>query len=223
MTSPDEHRKVQSSEAIGDPASAMWDHHHTVNASAWPSNEVVRLVMKYYPDGGNGRHAVDVGCGTGANAWMLSEHGFKVNAFDISEVAIKTAYEQIALKRDVDVFFQVADIRSLAPEDADSDLVLDATTLCCLTTEEERARVVDMIYSMLVSGGRFFSIMPSVFSARDPFVRAVEGMDMPCTFWTKKDIERIYGRRFKIENIGESIYDARCGRAHLLIADMVKE
>lgn len=53
--------------------------------------------------------ALDVACGTGRNALRLAEAGWRVDAVDISEVAIERARAE-ATRRGLDIDWQVSDI-----------------------------------------------------------------------------------------------------------------
>jgi SAM-dependent methyltransferase len=61
----------------------------------------------------SGRTVLDYGCGTGATALLLAEHGAKVTGIDISEVAIRIARKQAALRGFSDAAFSVMDAEAL--------------------------------------------------------------------------------------------------------------
>lgn len=69
-----------------------------------PSPFLVR-VAELIPPG----RALDLACGTGRNALFLAERGFRVEAVDISGVAIRRAREE-ADRRRLQVDFRVADL-----------------------------------------------------------------------------------------------------------------
>jgi SAM-dependent methyltransferase len=66
--------------------------------------------------------ALEMGCGTGANAVWLAEHGWQVTAVDFSEVAIARG-RRLAKERGVDVRYVVADASAYEPE-GQHDLIL---------------------------------------------------------------------------------------------------
>jgi SAM-dependent methyltransferase len=88
-----------------------WDRQYQEGDPVWdtrePSSEVVRTLTEFpIPTG----RALEVGCGTGANAIWLAEHGFSVTANDVSPTAISRARERAA-RAGVDVRFLVGDLR----------------------------------------------------------------------------------------------------------------
>jgi SAM-dependent methyltransferase len=56
-----------------------------------PRSELVELVTSGRLDPSNGVRAVDLGCGSGANAIFLAEHGFEVTGVDFSGIALAKA------------------------------------------------------------------------------------------------------------------------------------
>jgi 2-polyprenyl-3-methyl-5-hydroxy-6-metoxy-1,4-benzoquinol methylase len=74
-----------------------------------PRDELVRLVESgsIWP----GR-AIDLGCGTGANAIFLAQHGFEVTGVDSAQAAIEKA-RQRANGAGVQINFAVDDLTNL--------------------------------------------------------------------------------------------------------------
>lgn len=99
---------------------------------------------------GQERTALVVGCGLGDDAKFLSDLGFEVTAFDISETAIDWAKK---LYNDARIDFQVADLFS-PPEDWKGafDFVLEIYTVQPLPLEM-RPDVIDAIASFVKPGG----------------------------------------------------------------------
>jgi SAM-dependent methyltransferase len=56
-----------------------------------PRSELVELVLTGRIDPAAGARALDLGCGSGANAIFLAEHGFEVTGIDFSHVALAKA------------------------------------------------------------------------------------------------------------------------------------
>ena len=68
-----------------------------------PRSELVELVESgiLSPDSLPPGRAIDLGCGSGANAVFLAEHGFHVTGVDFSRVALRKAH-RLAAKRGVE-------------------------------------------------------------------------------------------------------------------------
>ena len=95
--------------------------------------------------------AVDLGCGTGANAVYLAEHGFAVVGVDFSPVALAKARAR-ATEAGVECRFVAADLTAdLSGLDGPFDLVLDFGTLDDLAPEGRRA-MADNVRRLTTSG-----------------------------------------------------------------------
>ena len=73
-----------------------------------PRDHPAPLLEKWIEALPRGR-ALDIACGTGRNALYLAEHGYVVDAVDISEVAIERARTE-ATKRKVEVSWHIASL-----------------------------------------------------------------------------------------------------------------
>jgi len=62
-----------------------WDEKHASNIMP---QEPIKLI-KEYANLATGKQALDIACGNGRHSKYLASLGFKVNALDISSVAIK--------------------------------------------------------------------------------------------------------------------------------------
>ncbi|OLZ41531.1 tellurium resistance protein [Natrinema saccharevitans] len=71
------------------------------------------------PDG----RALDVATGTGRNALFLADHGYDVDAVDVSDEAIATARERAA-ERGLEVDWTRADVAEFEPEPGRYDLIV---------------------------------------------------------------------------------------------------
>jgi SAM-dependent methyltransferase len=102
---------------------------------------------------GDGRpRALEYGTGTGPGACYLAEHGFRVDAIDISPDAIDLA-RRIAGHRDVSIAFAVEDIVSMARPPRSYDLVLDNHCLHHITSDADRARALGNVRRLLEDDG----------------------------------------------------------------------
>jgi len=134
----------------------------------WPEGELVRFVGKTYGQTwGNGqidadRHALDLGCGTGRNAWLLYEAGFQVYAIDQSKEAIELARDYLRRKyREYQhgVYFSDSGLLDYMRGDRTEsyDLVVDCQTLQHFN-EDDHATAYDAIGRVLKVGGRLWTM-----------------------------------------------------------------
>jgi methylase of polypeptide subunit release factors len=70
-------------------AKEHWEEHYGERNRVWSGRVNVRLaeVVSTLEPG----HALDLGCGEGADAWWLAERGWSVVAVDISDTALQRA------------------------------------------------------------------------------------------------------------------------------------
>ncbi len=104
-----------------------WDLAYREGTPYWetgrPARELVRLVEEEKIPRGS---ALDIGCGTGANAVFLAEKGFDVTAVDISPTAIERARTRAALAG-VNIHFVVDDVfQFIRSAPTPFDFLLDA-------------------------------------------------------------------------------------------------
>ena len=77
-----------SGDSTGD-AHATWEEHYTAKPQVWSGRVNARLT-EVVP-GLTGTRALDLGCGEGADAIWLAEHGWTVVAVDVSTTALERA------------------------------------------------------------------------------------------------------------------------------------
>jgi SAM-dependent methyltransferase len=95
-------------------------------------SSLVRRVTEWIPSL-HGLRVLDVGCGEGKNAAFLAAHGARVDAFDVSPVAI--AHARKVLAEVSNVRLEVADIQEAPLEFGAYDLVVAYGLLHCLPNE----------------------------------------------------------------------------------------
>jgi SAM-dependent methyltransferase len=121
-----------------------------------PRAELVRLVTegRLSPEALGGDRAVDLGCGSGANAIFLAEHGFDVTGVDFSPVALAKA--GMATPSGVRLRFVEADLTASTLGDAEGvyDLLVDYGTLDDFKGARQRA-VADTMLRLSRSGSVF--------------------------------------------------------------------
>jgi len=115
-----------------------------------PRKELVQLV-------GAGRlrrgRAIDLGCGTGANAVFLAQHGFDVTGIDFAPAALDKARARAAAAG-VAVRFVEEDLTAIRPGLGTFDLLVDYGTLDDLS-DARRARYVENVLPLAGPGAQF--------------------------------------------------------------------
>lgn len=124
-------------------------------------------VAKYFPNP-NGKKALDVGCGTGTTAFMLSQMGMNVTGIDISETAIGMG-EELARTQGLNINFVKGDVLELEKLNEKFDLIYDSHCLHCIVFEDDREKVLAGAKKSLAPGGIFVldtMVLPT--EAHDP-------------------------------------------------------
>ena len=131
----------------------------------WPEGELVRFVGATYGQtqgfrGDPARVALDLGCGTGRNSWLLYESGFDVHAIDQSGEAVALANGYLFERTCVHgIVFQAAELLPCLQASASNyyDLVVDCQTLQHVS-EDDHCTAYREIARALKGGGRFWSM-----------------------------------------------------------------
>ena len=129
------------------------------------------LLVDWLSDG-EGRSAVVVGCGLGADAEFVAAHGFATTAFDISATAVRTARQRYPASP---VDYRVADLFAL-PQRWAFDLVVEIINLQALPVSL-RAEAVAAVAGLVAPGGTLLvveNVRTRLLSERPPwaFTRA---------------------------------------------------
>jgi SAM-dependent methyltransferase len=115
-----------------------------------PRQELVELVSSGRLRPGR---TVDLGCGTGANAVFLAQHGFEVTGIDFAPAALAKAAAKAAAAG-VQVRFLEDDLTRLRHRLGTFDLLVDYGTLDDLSPAN-RTRYVDNVLPLARPGARF--------------------------------------------------------------------
>lgn len=154
-----------------------------------PRPELVELVR----DGrlGPGR-AVDLGCGTGANAIFLAQHGFEVTGIDFAPAALVKA-RAAASEAGVSVRLVQDDLTALRQDPGTFDLLVDYGTLDDLSPAR-RDRYLDNVVPLAAPGAWFllwcFEWQPRRWDRWVGFLPMAPG-----------EVEHRFGKWFTIERI----------------------
>ena len=135
----------------------------------YPNEELLRFLGRHYfslPLGE--RKAVrilEVGCGAGANLWMIAREGFDAHGVELSQLAVDLCDQMLAHWQTA-AKVRVADMTALPYADRSFNVVLDVFSSYCLD-ERGFKYFLDEAKRVLRPGGRFFSYTPS--KASDAF------------------------------------------------------
>ena len=130
---------------MSDPTREKWDRIYSESREqVVPAMAVVRENLHLLPDSGAG---LELACGLAANSFALAEAGFRMDAWDISPVAIEQV-NQRAAQTGLHVRGEARDVVSHPPENAHYDLVVVSHFL-------DRS-IIPAIISCLKPGGLVF-------------------------------------------------------------------
>jgi cyclopropane fatty-acyl-phospholipid synthase-like methyltransferase len=151
--------------------------------------------------------ALDLGCGDGRNSLFLANHGFAVDAFDLSPPAVDKL-NQVARLSGLDLTAAVLDIRHLEPPPDRYDLVVADTVLCHLGSSELHD-LSRRIIASLRPGGFLYA---SAFTHCDP--RQSEFAHLVQTWFRPSDFCALF-RDLEINRCEEfTVFDTRHGPVH---------
>ena len=156
-----------------------------------PRDELVKLVeSKAIPPG----RAIDLGCGAGANAIYLAQHGFAVTGVDYASAAIEKA-RQRAAAAGVKIDFVVDDLTHLRWIEGPFDFLLDYGVLDDLRLPQREAYLRNML--PLARPGSKFLLWGFEYPLRW-WERFIPFYDIP---FAPGEISRRFGDHFQIEKI----------------------
>lgn len=102
---------------------------------------------------------LEVGCGSGANLWMLAAEGFQTHGIELSPEGARLAGEMLA-SRGLGADIVAGDMRAMPYADAHFDVIVDVFSSYCLD-EADFDRFLGEVRRLSKPGGRFFSYTPS--------------------------------------------------------------
>ena len=108
-----------------------------------PREELVELVLTRRLDPAKGARALDLGCGSGANAIFLAEQGFEVTGIDFSRVALAKAAARSDVPRWVQADLTADGVKEVVP--GPFDLIVDYGTLDDLKRATRPALVANIV------------------------------------------------------------------------------
>jgi cyclopropane fatty-acyl-phospholipid synthase-like methyltransferase len=138
----------------------------------YPNEELLRFLGSYYfsmpQEERKELRFLEVGCGSGANLWMIAREGFQAHGIDLSAEGLQLC-QQVLDHWQVSASLKLGDMTATGYPDEYFDAVVDVFSAYCFG-EKACAKFLDEVSRILKPGGRFFSYTPSKNSDsyRDP-------------------------------------------------------
>lgn len=145
--------------------------------------------------------AIDLGCGSGANAIFLAAHGFDVTGVDFSSVALSKARRAAERSGTASVRFIRGDLTatSIPTVPGPFDLLVDYGTLDDLPAEGRR-RMATLVASLARQGSKF--LLWCFYGARAELPRlSFSGPSRVAPGIEPGETEALFGRTFVIERL----------------------
>ena len=129
----------------------------------YPNEELLRFFGSYYfslaPEARRQVRVLELGCGSGANLWMIAREGFEAHGIDLSQEGLLLC-EQMLRKWGASANVKQGNMTALDYENEFFDVVVDVFSSYCMP-EKEFDQFLDEVKRVLKVGGRFFSYHPS--------------------------------------------------------------
>lgn len=140
--------------------SDIWERIHGEREwGKYPNEDLIRFCARnLYQGHREQKRVLEVGCGTGANLWMLAREGFGTHGIDFSPTAVKRAVSHLAKDRlwaDLRCG-DVTEIGTVFADRAPFDAVVDVGTFMHLDNEQA-ARTLAAAHALLKAGGKWFT------------------------------------------------------------------
>ena len=133
----------------------------------YPNEELLRFLGRHYfscteRDARKSIRVLELGCGSGANLWMIAKEGFDAYGIDLSASAIELAGQMMSHWQTQATLVE-GSIEALPFDDGYFDVIVDVFSANCLP-EQDFANCLAEVNRCLKPGGRFFSYCPSIQS-----------------------------------------------------------
>lgn len=126
----------------------------------YPNESMIQFVAgRYFQESEAKRKNIrilEVGCGSGANLWMLSKEGFDTHGIDSSQVGIDLAAQHLRIKWGVDADLRHGSFTHLPYDDSFFDAVVDVVSFQVLSLDDSHLALQE-IRRVLKPEGAFFS------------------------------------------------------------------
>lgn len=131
---------------------------------SYPNEQLIQFVAGNWfalaPEQRREIRILEVGCGSGANLWMLAKEGFSVYGIDSSAAGIAIAESHLRDKWGVSAHLRCASVLELPFVAGYFDAVVDVVTLQHLNLADSVSALAE-VFRVLKPGGQFFSYRAS--------------------------------------------------------------
>lgn len=128
----------------------------------YPNEELVRFLARHFfplpPEARAATRLLEVGCGSGANLWMIAREGFSAHGLDLAEEGLALCRRMLEAWG-VTASLKQGDMTSLPYDTGSMHGVLDVFSSYCLD-EAGFERFLAEAARVLAPGGRFFTYTP---------------------------------------------------------------
>ena len=184
----------------------------------YPNEELCRFLGRHYFALPRAQRAairiLEVGCGSGANLWMIAREGFDAYGIDLSEQAVELCRQMLA-QYSVSASVQIADMSAMPFPDRMFDCIVDVFSSYCLD-EAGFDRYLDEVARLLKPDGLYFSYVPS--KASDAFLHPEPSRKLdPSTIdGVQRQTSPFYGNLYPFRFIGSAEYVAALSARSLM-------
>lgn len=138
----------------------VWEQIHSTRTwGKYPNEELVRFVGRNFfalpREERKEIKILELGCGQGANLWLLAKEGFDTYGIDISPSAIKKAEKYLAEAYNIKAKMEVGDIRKLPYKNNFLNLVIDCASMQHIPFTDHKVTYKE-IYRVLKPSGMFW-------------------------------------------------------------------
>lgn len=132
----------------------------------YPNEELLRFFgRELFPLNKNKRKKIkilEIGCGSGANLWMIAKEGFQTFGIDLSKESLQLSKKMLEKWR-VKADLKLGDMTNLPYNNSEFDIIVDVFSSNCLSVSDYE-KCLKEVSRVLKNGGKFFSYIPSTNS-----------------------------------------------------------
>jgi len=196
MASSKQRKAMKTMESNIDP---KWNRRYAEGDTPWdmgfPSRELIRVLDSGVVSGAVSEAAAfEFGCGSGTNAMLLAERGYRVVAVDGAELAIERARGE-ASRRELDIRFFQADVCALPDLGQTFDFVFDRGCFHCVRQSNPLGYLKSLI-QVTRPGSRYFLLTGNANEQREGGPPKIHEHEIRAHFETLFQIDDLRPFRF---------------------------